>query len=136
MDRATWDWSRLMDHGAEILSEDVPALTSALGRPLSIQILARPGGDGERQTSDDRTFVFVDGRYFERHKGSKDATVEKIMDHLRVLDRKRNVWANVYFACHLSPLEVDGVTAEDAAGLLLKFNRIRKRLRPSGKPER
>jgi hypothetical protein len=127
MDRKTWDWRRLLDGSAEIFAKDVPRLASVLTKPLSIRILARRWDNGKREEALNRTFVCTEDRFFERHVGGVPA--DTIVSHLRELDQKQDFWVNVQFACDLLPADVEGLTEDVAAALLLKFNPLRKRMR-------
>ena len=82
---------------------------------------------GKRAACQRRAFVFRDGTWFERHVGRAGEAV--ILEHLRDLDNREDWWVVAYFACHLSPEEVDGMSAEALAALLWNFAAVRRRLR-------
>jgi hypothetical protein len=126
MDRATWDWPRLVKHLPVVLSTDVVAAAAALRGPINVRIRSRQA-DTEAAW-ETRAFSFVDGGWFERHVGRADP--DKIAEYVRALDGQRDSWAIVHFAHDLGPAEADGLQASGAAALLIGFDGIRRRLRP------
>jgi hypothetical protein len=129
MDRASWDWPRLIEHLPIVLSTDVVAAASALQAPINIRISSKrrvaPDPEAGWKT---RAFSFVDGSWFERHVGGVDA--DTIAEHVLYLDGQKDLWAIVHFAHDLGVSDVDGLSASDAAARLLVLGGIRRRLRP------
>jgi hypothetical protein len=129
MDRASWDWPRLIEHLPIVLSTDVVAAASALQAPINIRISSKrrvaPDPEAGWKT---RAFSFVDGSWFERHVGGVDA--DTIAEHVLYLDRQKDLWTIVHFAHDLGPCDVDGLSASDAAARLLALGGVRRRLRP------
>lgn len=126
LDRATWDWQRLINRRTQVLETDLPQVAEAVGRPVNIRVRSYHSGGLNRDES--RTFCFVDGHWFQRHRGVADASI--IASHLVHLDALNDRWVDLYFALDIDPTSAEGFTAEDVASLLLRFQPIRNRLRP------
>jgi len=126
MDRANWDWPRLVKHLPVVISNDIPAAAGVLQGPINLRIRGRQA-DTEAAW-ETRAYSFVDGGWFERHVGRGDP--DKISEYIRDLDSQRDLWVIVHFACDLGPAEANGLQPSRAAALLLGFDGIRRRLRP------
>lgn len=126
MNRRSWDWQRFVDHCAIIFETDVPAAAANLPQPVNLRVQLLPRGV-ERAGLDDRSFSFVDGRWYERLRGSAD--VGAIRDYARAVDQLQDCWGLVYFAMDLSPEAVEGVSPSTVARYLSAFEPIRQRLR-------
>jgi hypothetical protein len=126
MDRKTWDWPRLVKNARIVLSTDVVDAANALQQPINLRIRCRKRG-GEEEAWTRRTFSFVNGAWFERHVGKVDAAV--IATYIGVIDNLADTWAYVEFARDLGPTEAGGLSPADATAILLKFSRLRERLR-------
>jgi len=130
MDRRSWDWPRLVIGIADILSDEVPAASKALDASVHVRIWTRKRPDNDRSGWYVRAFSFVDDEWFERHAGRVRVDVEAIVDYLRELDGTLDEWAIVHLARDFSPAEVDGMSPSDVASILMRFNGLRRRLRP------
>ena len=125
MDRRSWDWQRFVGTHAAVLKKDVPSVASNLQQPLTVRFQVKR----QREVLEDesRTFSFVKGHWFERHKGRAKAT--QIAEHLVALDQRMDLWVIVHFAVDLSLRAADDLSAVEVAQLLLRFEPIRRRLR-------
>jgi hypothetical protein len=130
MDPNTWDWRRFTERAADIMGADVPACAALLSRPLALRFFAFPYARGGEAVRERRTFVFHDGTWSERHAGT--ATVDAIIAYVGHLDERHDWWVDAHIACDLTPVEVDGMSAEALAALLWDFAVIRRRLRSEG----
>lgn len=129
MDRATWDWPRLVEHLPVVLSADVAATAAALRAPINVRIRSKGSVEDDTEAAwTTRAFSFVDGGWFERHVGRVEP--DEISEYVRGLDGQRDLWAIVHFARDLAPAEADGLSPSGAAALLIAFDGIRRRLRP------
>jgi hypothetical protein len=124
MDRSNWDWQRLIQHRLDVLQTDVPETARRVERTVNLRIRAHHGGQLSRAES--LTFSFADGQWFQRHHGTAD--VATIASRLEALDQRTDRWVDLYFATDLDPSTVEGMTAADMAGLLVRFQPIRERL--------
>jgi len=61
--------------------------------------------------------------------GECTLNAETIVDHIGELDQRRDRWAVVHFVRDFAPAEVDNMQPGAAAGVLLEFDRVRRRLR-------
>jgi hypothetical protein len=129
MDRATWDWPRLVEHLPVVLSTDVVAAAAVLRGPINVRIRSKRRVEADSgATWETRAFSFVDGGWFDRHVGRVEP--DKISEYVRDLDSQRDSWAIVHFARDLGPAEAEGLPSAGAAALLVGFDGIRRRLRP------
>jgi hypothetical protein len=129
MDRATWDWSRLVVHLPVVLSTDVVAAAAGLRGSINVRIRSKRRVEADTEaTRETRAFSFVDGGWFERNVGRVEP--DKISEYVRDLDGQRDLWVILHFARDLGPAEADGLAASGAAALLMAFDGIRRRLRP------
>jgi hypothetical protein len=130
MDRALWDWQRLLDSLATILSADVPGVAASIERPVHVRIRSRDRLIAGTRAWQMRAFSFVEDQYFERHTARVKSEPEILAEHVRDLDRQADTWVIVQFACDLSAAEADGKSPSEVADILMHFDRIRRRLRP------
>lgn len=128
MNRKTWDWQRFKDRGRDTLATDVPECASLVSRPIMIRFYVHKYDRGEVTDRERRTFTFNNGDWFERGIGK--ITESTILDYVRDLDQREDWWVDTYLCCDLFPNEVDGMKADIIASILLKFDAIRKRIRP------
>jgi hypothetical protein len=125
MDRATWDWQRLIE-GRLVVLALVPEIAARVQRPVSLRL--RVYHAGQLCLGESLTFNFVDGQWFRRHRGNTD--MASIASHLEAVDQQIDRWVDLYFAVDLGPSVVEGMSAADVASLLLRFQQIRQQLRP------
>ncbi len=127
MDRATWDWQRLIEVAPAVLGADVPQIAATVDSPVNIRMYAsRSVPDPEGRIREHFAYVFDNGCWWQRHLGT--ATPEKIVERLHDYDCRAKWWVDVYFACDLYPHEVGGIGANAAGDLLLAFKDLRARL--------
>ena len=133
MDSETWDWHRLVAHRLAIL-EEVPAICERIRRPVLVKLHKK---DSEDRTSEkwNRTFVYHEDSWFERHKGSIEP--EEICSHIEGLDGQKDHWIDALFCCDLGPRDVDGMTTDQFAEILVSFAPLRARIReePDSAPD-
>ena len=127
MDRATWDWQRLIDRRADVLQTDVPEVASAVPRAVNLRVRAYQGAQLPLRES--QTFSFADGQWFRRHTGPVEAS--DVAGHIAALDGRSDLWIDLYLAIDLDPGAADGMTPSDVAALLLHFEPVKRRLRAS-----
>ena len=134
MDRERWDWHRLVDRRRTIVLDEVPAVCERIQRPVLVKLHKK---DLEDRTSENwnRTFVHLQGSWFERHKGSIEP--EEICSHIEGLDRQKDHWVDALFCCELGPRDVDGMTTDQFAEILVSFAPLRARIRedPDSAPD-
>jgi hypothetical protein len=128
MDRGIWDWSRLIERRLAVLAS-VPEIAVRLQQPVSLRVRAydKPYDENQLVRSKSLTFSFVDGQWFQRHQGS--ANVATIASFIERLDQEMNLWIDLYFAVDLAPSIAEGMTGANIAGLLLRFEPIRRQLK-------
>lgn len=126
MVRSDWDWSILRQQVDLVLTDDVPASAASLQAPVHLRIRVRPQRDSNEK-AEDRSFSFVDNHWYERRRGS--ATSEAIAEYVRRIDTLADCWVILHIAVDLDPTSVEGMTAEEVAGLLIRFEPVRVRLR-------
>lgn len=129
MDRRVWDWPRLVARLSDVLSTDVPKVATGLGSPIHLRVRRGARSDGERRWWQTRAFSFVQDRWFERNAGRVRVEAEAVVEQVRELDDRKDLWAIVTITCDLGPAEADGMTPSQAAALLLQFAGIRRRFR-------
>ena len=122
MNRSTWDWRRFVARSELVLRRMLPSLAEKLQRPIVLRV-----STASTSPEDDRTYTCMSGTWYRRHVGKVPASDAR--DHIAALDRKRDVWVNVYMGCDFGPDEADGKTPTEVAALLLSFNSIREILR-------
>lgn len=127
MVRPKWDWVRLVQHLPALLKQEVFECAAQLGSPLLVRLRARCINNGETLLQKRRTYALVDGSWFDRHKGT--TTPQEIAGEVCSFDSKADWYVDLHFCCDFAPEEVDGMRADEAAEILLKFNPIRVRLR-------
>lgn len=126
MDRTTWDWQRFVGRLDEVLRDVVPGCADQLKRPLNLRIhVYHPGASSHVESE---TFCYTEKRWFHRYRGHGDPA--GIVRRLQVLDGDVEKWVVVHFAIDLDPTAVQGLKPSDAASLLVRFEPIRRRLRP------
>lgn len=130
MDRLVWDWPRLTEHISTICSTDVVEAAAKLPEPKPINIRTRSQRYETKglECWKTRIFSYVDDQWFERYKGRVQPEI--ISSYIHELDRQRDSWVNVYFACDFGPKEVDDLSDFEVATILIAFDSIRRRLRP------
>lgn len=132
MDRAVWDWPRLIGALPEIMSVDVPALAAKLAAPISVRVRTGIDVEGEpKRWWHVRAFSFFQDHWCDRHAGRVRIDAGAIVDHVRELDQRHERWAIVHVVRDFSPKEVDGMQPAAAAAILLEFDGIRRRLTAS-----
>lgn len=129
MNRRVWDWPRLVDNLRDALATDVPKIAAALGAPIQVRVRRGARWEGDRRWWQTRAFSFVDGRWFERNAGRVRVEVETIVDHVREVDGRKDLWAIATITRDLGPAEAEGMTPDEVAGILLRFSGTRKRFR-------
>ncbi len=72
---------------------------------------------------------FVEGRWFERHGGRVRVEPQTVLEEVRELDERKDLWGIITITRDLEPAEADGTTASEAATVLLQFDGIQRRFR-------
>jgi len=127
MDRATWDWQRLLERRKKVLGVDVATAAANIGRPIYVRVRTW-SGSGQPTSSETNTFSFSEGTWYERHRGPTSA--EAIAVHLEMLNQLSDQWVEIYFEIDLDPSTAGGLTPDGVAGMLMGFAPLRRRLRP------
>jgi hypothetical protein len=127
LDRRTWDWERLMNRLPKVLRVDVPAVAGTPPAPVHLRIRSKRRSRGASKAWEARTFSFTEDVWFQRHYGQTD--VDTICQYIRGLDEQEDTWVVVQFARDLFPADVEGMSASDAATMLIAFDGVRRRIR-------
>jgi hypothetical protein len=132
MDRAVWDWPRLIGALPEIVSVHVPAVAAKLAAPISIRVRTGINVEGEsKRWWRVRAFTFVKDHWYDRHAGKVRVDAGAIVDHVKELDQSPERWAVVHIVRDFSPIEVNGMQPRAVSAVLLEFDGIRRKLRGS-----
>ena len=127
MDRHTWDWPRLPDNIDEVLATDVVEAAQGISGPVNLRINSKRVVDGESLGWEMRAFSIVEGTWYERYVGA--VTPDTIASYIRGVDERRDSWVIVHFGEDLAPTEAEGLSPEQTAVKLMRFNPVRRRLR-------
>jgi len=124
MDRKGWDWPNLVINCPIIVDNMLPTCAETVRRPISFRISGREhNGNGRSET----IYNLIDRIWFQRHVGK--ATSADIPEEIRLLDKNKNWWVNVYIGCDFYPFETDKMDTDYTAQILLAFSPIRRLLR-------
>lgn len=118
MNRTSWDWPRLVRRAKALLGREVPKVEQALKRAVFLWI----GTPAARK--DERTYTCLSAKWYRRYTGP--VPVSELVQHIESLDRRRELWVNLYIGCDFTPIEVHGKEPRDLAAILLAFNGIRE----------
>jgi Ribbon-helix-helix protein, copG family len=130
MDRAVWDWPRLVERIPEILSTEVPTVAASLQAPVNVAVWSKESAVEDKIAGwQTRAFSFVDGQWFERRASSVVVSPETITAHIQALDHGVDTWVILHIARDLGVREADSMSPAQAADILLRFNDIRRLLR-------
>ena len=123
MDRATWDWQRLIEGRLAVLAL-VPEIAARVQRPVSLRL--RVYHAGQLCLGESLTFTFVDGQWFRRHRGNTD--MASIASHLEAVDQQIRPMGRSIFCGR--PWTFRGRGNERGGCRQLRFQQIRQQLRP------
>jgi hypothetical protein len=95
MDRHAWDWPRLVENLSDVLLTDVPELARGLEAPVHVRVRRGARWDADKRWWKTRGFSFVNEQWFERHAGRVHVDTETVVEHVRELDDRKDLWAIV-----------------------------------------
>jgi hypothetical protein len=107
----------------------MPEIATTLESPIHVRVRRGARWDGDRRWWHTRGFSFVQEQWFERHAGRVRTETETIVEHMREVDSRKDLWAIVTITHDLGPSGADGMSPEDVAAVLGRFDGIRRRIR-------